>query len=299
MVRSVVGGDGGGGGDGSTTREMRRRRDSQLLRATSVGAAGASTEASRSGGGDDGDGSLRLARRQVSTGLRASTTGSAGRRYAQHGIRRRGRMSARTWCFDASQSHWTRARGCVGFAAAELCSSLESRERASPADGTAGGGKLGALQSPLQLQLQTQVQQKDGRKETGWGVDFLDALALALGEFFQRCRCSIDWRSGAADAPCRSSHFPRQRPSPFPSSHEPRPPLPLLACPRSWDGNHEYRLVFPCTSRERGAETTSCSPIGSCPMAWALHPRTHGLQHLRRAPPLFQGPAQLLQRGAC
>lgn len=148
---------------GGRRRRRRRRRQHHARDATasrlSIAAGdqcrsgGSSTEASRSGGGDDSDGSLRLARRQVSTGLRASTTGSAGRRYAQHGIRRRGRMSARTWCFDASQSHWTRARGCVGFAAAELCSSLESRERASPADGTAGGGKLGALQSPLQLQL--------------------------------------------------------------------------------------------------------------------------------------------------
>jgi hypothetical protein len=136
---SVVGGGGGGGGNNET-----RALESQLVvtgqealedataSRLSIAAGdqcrsgGSSTKASRSGGGG-GDGSLRLARRQVSTGLRASTTGCAGRRYAQHGIRRRGGMTARNWCFDASQSHWTRARGGVDLAAAELAS-LESRK---------------------------------------------------------------------------------------------------------------------------------------------------------------------------
>lgn len=143
---SVVGGggDGDSGGGGNTTRALKPQLgvtgrqalgDATASRLSiAVGdqcrSGGSSTEASRSGGGDGGDGSLRLARRQVSTGLRASTTGSAGRRYAQHGIRRRGRMTARIWCFDASPSHWTRARGCVGFAAAaELEAGVEKERR--------------------------------------------------------------------------------------------------------------------------------------------------------------------------
>lgn len=142
-------------------------------------------------------------------------------------------MTARTWCFDASQSHWTRARGCVDLAtaaaAAELGSSLKSkmgvarcrRRRWEAWSSVVAVAVAVADPSPA----------RDGRKETGYGgVDFLDALALAFGEIFQllqvQRRLEKVGQQMLPVAPLTSHDNTLPLP-PSQSSHEPRPPLPL------------------------------------------------------------------------